>query len=116
MLIDRAAVEMVIAHAREEAPDECCGLLVGSAARIEEAHRANNLEASPSRFLINPQEGPAGRSGGSLSWAGLANTYFWVDPSRKVAGVIMTQVLPFADPRVLGLYGKFESGLYKALS
>jgi methyl acetate hydrolase len=67
-------------------------------------------------FLINPQEGPAGRSGGSLSWAGLANTYFWVDPSKHVAGVIMTQVLPFADPRVLGLYGKFESGLYKALS
>jgi methyl acetate hydrolase len=67
-------------------------------------------------FLINPQEGPAGRSGGSLSWAGLANTYFWIDPSKQVAGVIMTQVLPFADPRVLGLYGKFESGLYKALS
>jgi methyl acetate hydrolase len=67
-------------------------------------------------FLINPQEGPAGRSGGSLSWAGLANTYFWLDPSKHVAGVIMTQVLPFADPRVLGLYGKFESSLYKALS
>jgi CubicO group peptidase (beta-lactamase class C family) len=67
-------------------------------------------------FLINPQEGPAGRSGGSLSWAGLANTYFWVDPSKHVAGVILTQVLPFADPRVLGLYGKFESGVYKALS
>jgi CubicO group peptidase (beta-lactamase class C family) len=67
-------------------------------------------------FLINPQEGPAGRSGGSLSWAGLANTYFWVDPSKQVAGVILTQVLPFVDPRVLGLYGKFESGLYKALS
>jgi CubicO group peptidase (beta-lactamase class C family) len=67
-------------------------------------------------FLINPQEGPAGRSGGSLSWAGLANTYFWVDPSKHVAGVILTQVLPFVDPRVLGLYGKFESGVYKALS
>ena len=67
-------------------------------------------------FLINPQEGPAGRSGGSLSWAGLANTYFWLDPSKKVAGVILTQVLPFADSRVLGLYGKFESGVYKALS
>ena len=67
-------------------------------------------------FLINPQEGPAGRSGGSLSWAGLANTYFWVDPSKQVAGVIMTQVLPFADTRVLGLNAKFESGLYKALS
>ena len=67
-------------------------------------------------FLINPQEGPAGRSGGSLSWAGLANTYFWVDPSKHVAGVILTQVLPFLDPRVLSLYGKFESGVYKALS
>ena len=67
-------------------------------------------------FLINPQEGPAGRSGGSLSWAGLANTYFWVDPSKHVAGVILTQVLPFVDSRVLGLYGKFESGVYKALS
>ena len=67
-------------------------------------------------FLINPQEGPAGRSGGSLSWAGLANTYFWVDPSKQVAGVILTQVLPFVDPRVLSLYGKFESGVYKALS
>jgi len=67
-------------------------------------------------FLINPQEGPAGRSGGSLSWAGLANTYFWLDPSKHVAGVIMTQVLPFVDPRVLSLYGKFESGVYKALS
>src|SRR5215471_19547669 len=67
-------------------------------------------------FLINPQEGPAGRSGGSLSWAGLANTYFWVDPSNHVAGVILTQILPFADPGVLGLYAKFESGVYKALS
>ena len=67
-------------------------------------------------FLINPQEGPAGRSGGSLSWAGLANTYFWVDPSKQVAGVILTQVLPFVDPHVLSLYGKFESGVYKALS
>jgi methyl acetate hydrolase len=67
-------------------------------------------------FLINPQEGPAGRSAGSLSWAGLANTYFWVDPSKHVAGVILTQILPFADPRVLGLYAKFESGVYKALS
>ena len=67
-------------------------------------------------FLINPQQGPAGRSGGSLAWAGLANTYFWVDPSKKVAGVILTQILPFVDPRVLNLYTKFESGVYKALS
>ena len=67
-------------------------------------------------FLINPQEGPAGRSGGSLSWAGLANTYFWVDPAKRVAGVICTQILPFVDPRVMDIYTKFESGVYQAVS
>jgi methyl acetate hydrolase len=67
-------------------------------------------------FLINPQQGPAGRSGGSLSWAGLANTYFWIDPSKRVAGVILTQILPFVDPAVMKIYGQFESGVYKAVS
>ena len=67
-------------------------------------------------FLINPRQGPAGRSGGSLSWAGLANTYFWLDPARQVAGVILTQSLPFVDPKAAALYGAFEAGVYKALA
>ena len=67
-------------------------------------------------FLINTREGPAGRSAGSLSWAGLANTYFWLDPTRQVAGVILTQSLPFVDPKAIALYGLFESGVYKALT
>ena len=61
-------------------------------------------------------QGPAGRSGGSLTWAGLANTYFWIDPSKRVAGVVLTQILPFVDPAVLKLYGQFESGVYKVVS
>jgi methyl acetate hydrolase len=67
-------------------------------------------------FLINTKQGPAGRSAGTLSCCGLANTYFWVDPAKRVAGVICTQILPFVDPRVMNLYGKFESGVYKAVS
>ena len=51
-----------------------------------------------------------------LSWCGLANTYFWVDPAKRVAGVICTQILPFVDPRVMDLYTKFESGVYQAVS
>jgi predicted HTH transcriptional regulator len=39
-----------------------------------------------------------------------------VDPSKKVAGVILTQILPFVDPRVLNLYAALESGVYKSLS
>ncbi|MEZ5934731.1 MAG: serine hydrolase domain-containing protein [Alphaproteobacteria bacterium] len=66
-------------------------------------------------FDINTEEGPAGRSAGSLCWAGLFNTYFWIDPTRKVTGLIMTQLLPFADGPMLDVYAKFERGLYDAL-
>ena len=63
-------------------------------------------------FLINTQQAATGRSAGSLAWAGLANTYFWIDPARKVSGIILAQLLPFADPTVLGLFGTFERGVY----
>jgi CubicO group peptidase (beta-lactamase class C family) len=64
---------------------------------------------------INTQPGPAGRSAGSVAWAGLFNTYFWLDPTKRVTGVIMTQLLPFADPEILKLFAKFESGVYAAV-
>ena len=66
-------------------------------------------------YMLNVEAGPNGRSAGTLSWGGLFNTYYWLDPVRKVTGLIMTQVLPFADPRVLKLYGRFESSVYEAL-
>jgi len=66
-------------------------------------------------FDINTQPGPHGRSAGSISWAGLLNSYFWVDPVRKVAGTLFTQILPFYDARVVDLYGQFEQGLYHGL-
>ena len=53
-------------------------------------------------FLINTAKTPEGRSAGSLAWAGLANTYFWIDPSRDITGVILMQVLPFCGPEVPG--------------
>jgi methyl acetate hydrolase len=66
-------------------------------------------------FCINTEQGPHGRSPGCLAWAGLANTYFWADPARNVAGTIMTQTLPFADAKVLDLFGKLERGVYDAI-
>ena len=52
------------------------------------------------------------RRAGSLAWAGINNTYYWLDPSKKLAGVLMTQVLPFADATVLGLLDRFEKAVY----
>jgi CubicO group peptidase (beta-lactamase class C family) len=66
-------------------------------------------------FLINTAKTPEGRSPGSLAWAGLANTYYWIDPSRDVTGVILMQVLPFADKKCLETFAGFESGVYAEL-
>ncbi|SEE24167.1 CubicO group peptidase, beta-lactamase class C family [Rhizobiales bacterium GAS191] len=92
--------------------------------RMETAlpHLSNDVELYPEQekkwglsFLINTRTTAEGRSPGSLAWAGLANTYFWIDPTRKVSGVILTQLLPFADPTVLKLFGAFERGVYGEL-
>jgi methyl acetate hydrolase len=66
-------------------------------------------------FMINPEPGPNGRSAGTLTWAGAFNTYYWIDPQRRVTGVILTQILPFADDRAVRLYGQFERSVYNAL-
>ena len=63
-------------------------------------------------WQINPEPGPHGRAAGSLAWAGLANTYYWIDPQSRVAGLIMTQMLPFADPAALAVLGAFERAVY----
>jgi methyl acetate hydrolase len=66
-------------------------------------------------FLINTQPVPGGRSANSLGWAGLANTYFWIDRARGVSGVFLSQLLPFYEPTAVDLYGKFEQEVYRAL-
>mgnify|MGYP000967016694 CR=1 FL=1 len=66
-------------------------------------------------FLVNRASGANGRAAGSLAWAGLANTYYWVDPSNGLAAVLMMQLSPFADSGALALLGAFERALYAAL-
>lgn len=66
-------------------------------------------------FLINPETGPNGRAAGSLAWAGIANSFYWIDPASDVAGVLMMQFLPFGDPHALALYAAFERAVYEML-
>ena len=67
-------------------------------------------------FLITTEQVPGRRSPGSLSWGGINNTYFWIDPSRGIAGVILMQYLPFADVKALAAYDAFERGAYQLVS
>ena len=62
--------------------------------------------------MLTMQAVPGGRSAGSMTWAGLYNTYYWIDPVKCVAAVFMPQVLPFADRRVLRLYRRYERAVY----
>src|SRR5437764_4798004 len=67
-------------------------------------------------FLITADQVPGKRSPGSLSWGGINNTYFGIDPSRGVAGTILMQYLPFADAKALAVYDAFERATYQLVS
>jgi proteasome lid subunit RPN8/RPN11 len=54
--IAAAARDAILAHAREASPAECCGMLVGTAGRIERAVPARNLAERPTRYLIDPAD------------------------------------------------------------
>lgn len=64
-------------------------------------------------FLITAVGIPGKRSAGSLSWGGIDNTYFWIDRTRGVGGVVLMQFLPFADTKALAIYDTFERGVYR---
>ena len=66
-------------------------------------------------FMINPTAFPDRRAAGSLAWGGLANSYFWIDPAKKVTGVWATQLLPFYDPKAIRAFEAFEKAVYANL-
>ena len=62
--VARIALDTILAHAREAAPAECCGLLLGTASSVVEAARAKNIADDPSaRFVIDPKDHLDGRRG-----------------------------------------------------
>lgn len=67
-------------------------------------------------FMINTKDLPTGRKGGSLMWAGLANCYYWIDPTSGIGGVYLSQILPFGDIKSLPLFFEFEATTYQALA
>ena len=66
-------------------------------------------------FLINTTAYEGGRSAGSLAWAGLYNTFYWIDPKRRRCAVILMQYLPFVDREAVALLNEFERAIYRNL-
>ena len=63
-------------------------------------------------FLINMDDVPGGRAAGSLTWAGVHNTFFWIDPASRLTAVLMMQLLPANDLAVLETLVGFEAAVY----
>jgi methyl acetate hydrolase len=64
-------------------------------------------------FMRFEEDVPGMRSAGSQGWAGILNTHFWFDPKADVAGLLMTQSLPFVEPRFVAVYENFERAAYR---
>jgi [CysO sulfur-carrier protein]-S-L-cysteine hydrolase len=54
--LSREHIEEIIAHAREEAPNECCGIIAGENGRAVKLFRAKNAEASPYRYSVDSKD------------------------------------------------------------
>ena len=62
--------------------------------------------------VLNPEAVCGGRSKGSMSWAGITNCYYWIDPTLGAAGILMSQVMPFGDHGILDLFRRLEALAY----
>jgi methyl acetate hydrolase len=67
------------------------------------------------QIASNDPQYAAFRSAGSMSWAGIFNTEFWIDPVKHIGGVQMMQVLPFYDDGAIRTLRGFEELVYKNL-
>jgi methyl acetate hydrolase len=106
--------ETALLMSRNHIGDLDCGQLVSSSAAF-----TNDYEPMPGvtkrwglGLLLNETQGPHGRSAGAGAWAGLSNCYYWVDPAAGTAGVILMQLLPFADAKALEVFEAFERAVY----
>ncbi|MEU0534852.1 serine hydrolase domain-containing protein [Amycolatopsis tolypomycina] len=79
------------------------------------SHDIDLLPGTPVSWSLlgmrNEERTPQGRPIGTVAWAGGANCYFWADPDGATAGVLFTQLVPFADPEVIALFAGIEEAV-----
>jgi methyl acetate hydrolase len=67
-------------------------------------------------FMRFDEDVPGMRHAGSQGWAGVLNSHYWFDPKADLAGLLMTQSLPFIEPRFAATYERFERAAYRQLN
>ncbi|MGB7302563.1 MAG: serine hydrolase domain-containing protein [Burkholderiaceae bacterium] len=84
---------------------------------------SNNAEFFPGTpkswgltFQIDETAQATGRPAGTLMWAGLANSFFWIDRKNGIGGAYLSQILPFGDEKSLDLFLAIEKATYDAIA
>jgi CubicO group peptidase (beta-lactamase class C family) len=67
-------------------------------------------------FQRTEVQAPGMRPVGSLAWAGIYNTEFWIDREKGIGGVLLMQFLPFYDARAIEVLQGFESRVYRSIN
>lgn len=100
------------------ATDQIAGIVAGRGSTAM-PRMSNDFDASEGGTaghglggIVSRQSSPGRRAAGTLSWAGIFNTFFWIDRARGVAGALFTQILPFWDASVRDLLEEFEAAVY----
>ncbi|HYZ84266.1 MAG TPA: serine hydrolase domain-containing protein, partial [Bryobacteraceae bacterium] len=98
------------------------GALTAGKMKTLRPERSSDVDIQPGHpqkwglgFLINPTPYAGGRAAGSLAWAGIFNTFFWIDPKRNRCAVLLMQYIPFVDKEAIGLLNDFEQAVYRNL-
>lgn len=65
--------------------------------------------------MIETEQRRGRRAIGSFSWAGIVNTFFWVDPANELAAVLFLQLAPFASRASIDILQRFETAVYEDL-
>ena len=106
------------ATVREMATNQIGELRVNQLTTVAPAY-SNDAEFFPGEpkswgltFQINETPCETGRPAGTLMWAGLANSFFWIDMKAGVGGAYLSQILPFADRKSMDLFFEIEREVY----
>jgi CubicO group peptidase (beta-lactamase class C family) len=67
-------------------------------------------------FAVNSKKTQNGRGASTMSWAGIFNTFFWIDREKKVCAVLLTHMSPFLDDGPRKLLEDFDRAVYAHLA
>jgi methyl acetate hydrolase len=79
---------------------------------VDRAVLPGNAEKFGLGFALNLKATPSGRGARTMAWAGIYNTFFWIDREKQVGAVLMSQMLPYLDPGATKLLDDFDAAVY----